>query len=195
MDTIIIILGILAILYAVVTGWKNNRLNNVVLDLKVNNSKLMDYIRERHEDVVQLQEEVGTEREKNRSLLSQKKSSETRLGQISEHLIPFLENCQHDPKNMHFLGNPIDYVVFDFDEGSITFLEVKSGNSKASKRQKTVKNIVKSGRVFYEEIRINEKGIRNRVVGTNDGPVFSATIKDAGIVALDEDDDDNSGQS
>jgi predicted Holliday junction resolvase-like endonuclease len=74
--------------------------------------------------------------------------------------VPFLDACPYDPKNLHFLGNPIDYVCFDFDQGSITFLEVKSGNSKPSKRQKTVKNIIKAGRVFYDEIRINEKGVR-----------------------------------
>lgn len=147
-----------------------------VFNLSLENSQLKDVSKELQNNVLFLQEEVGQEREKNRSLLSQKKSSETRLGQISEHLIPFLENCKHDPKNMHFLGNPIDYVVFDFDEGSITFLEVKSGNSKASKRQKTVKNIVKTGRVFYEEIRINEKGVRNRVIGL-DG-VGSSHIED-----------------
>ena len=69
---------------------------------------------------------------------------------------------------MHFLGNPIDYIVFDFDDGKITFLEVKSGNSKPSKRQKIIKNIIKSGRIAYEEIRINERGVRTKVVSGED---------------------------
>lgn len=111
------------------------------------------------DELFRTQAQLGDEREKNKKLLSQKKSSETRLGQISEHLIPFLRNCPYDPKDLHFLGNPIDYVAFDFDEGSITFIEIKSGNSRTSKRQKTVKNIIKTGRVYYDEIRINEKGI------------------------------------
>lgn len=137
--------------------------NKEVIDTKVQNTQLRDTNKALQGDVINLQEELGTEREKNRFLLSQKKSSETRLGQISEHLVPFLEGCTHEPKNMHFLGNPIDYVVFDFDQGAITFLEVKSGNSKASKRQKTIKNIIKSGRIYYEEIRINEKGVKNKI--------------------------------
>lgn len=145
--------------------YRSSTVKDRYLKALVENEQLKNSTKEIQTDLLDLQEELGQEREKNRSLLSQKKSSETRLGQISEHLIPFLENCQHDPKSMHFLGNPIDYVVFDFDQGAITFLEVKSGNSKASKRQKTVKNIVKSGRIFYEEIRINEKGVRNRVIG------------------------------
>lgn len=138
--------------------------NKKVFNLSLENSQLKDISKELQNNVLTLQEEVGTEREKNRYLLSQKKSSETRLGQISEHLVPFLANCPYNPKNLHFLGNPIDYLVFDFDQGIITFLEVKSGNSKASKRQKTVKNIIKTGRIFYDEIRINEKGVRHRSV-------------------------------
>jgi predicted Holliday junction resolvase-like endonuclease len=139
---------------------KQIEIDNKILSMSVENQKYKDSARELQLDIVNLQEELGEEREKNRVLLSQKKSSETRLGQISEHIVPFLDACPYDPKNLHFLGNPIDYVCFDFDQGSITFLEVKSGNSKPSKRQKTVKNIIKTGRVFYDEIRINEKGIR-----------------------------------
>ena len=128
--------------------------------LVVENLKAKDELRFLHLEILNLQDELRGEREKNKTLLSQKKSSETRLGQISEHLVPFLENCPYNPKDLHFLGNPIDYVIFDFDDGKITFLEVKSGNSKPSKRQKTIKNIIKSGRIFYDEIRINERGVK-----------------------------------
>lgn len=136
-----------------------------LIDTKVLNEQLKNTNKELQADLIDSNDLIGSERERNRMLLSQKKSSETRLGQISEHLVPFLDKCKYDPKTMHFLGNPIDYVVFDFDQGEITFLEVKSGNSKPSKRQKTVKNIIKAGRVFYEEIRINEKGVKTRNVG------------------------------
>lgn len=102
------------------------------------------------------------ERDKYKKLLSQKKSSETRLGQISENLIPFLDGCPYDPKTMHFLGNPLDYLVFDLDEGKIVFLEIKSGNSRASKKQKTIKQLIQQGHVYYEEMRINEKGVKSK---------------------------------
>jgi predicted Holliday junction resolvase-like endonuclease len=138
------------------------KLNKKNLELAIKESRNMEQLRELSTDVVNLQDELGGEREKNRTLLSQKKSSETRLGQISENLVPFLENCKHDPRNMHFLGQPLDYVVFNFDEGEIVFLEIKSGNSKPSKRQKILKNIIKSGRVYYEEMRINEKGVKTK---------------------------------
>lgn len=160
--TIIAVVLVVALCYEV---YRLRRDNSNMVNTQVYNKQLELANKELQSDLLDAQDFLGNEREKNRTLLSQKKSSETRLGQISEHLVPFLSECKHDPKTMHFLGNPIDYVVFDFDQGSITFLEVKSGNSKPSKRQKTVKNIVKSGRIYYDEIRINEKGVKNRTVG------------------------------
>lgn len=144
------------------------KIENLVVDTKVLNEQLNDQNRELLINQRDLEEDLGKEREKNRVLLSQKKSSETRLGQISEHLIPMLDGNRHNPKDMHFLGNPVDYVVFDLDLGKIVFLEVKSGNSKASKRQKTIKNIIKMGRVEYEELRINEKGVKSKVIEPED---------------------------
>ena len=86
-------------------------------------------------------------------LLSQKKSSEVRLGQISEQLVPFLDKFKHDPKKAHFIGMPIDYVVFNNDE--IVFVEVKSGGSKLSKTQSEIKKIIADGKVRFETVRIN----------------------------------------
>lgn len=106
--------------------------------------------------------ELELEREKNQVVISQKKSSETRLGQITEHLVPFLDGCPYNPKDMHFLGQPIDFIVFDFDAGEITFVEVKSGNSKPSKRQKLIKHMIQAGNVRYDEIRVDQKGVRNK---------------------------------
>lgn len=100
------------------------------------------------------------EQQKFSKLLSQKKSSETRLGQIAENLVPILPECPYNPKDMHFLGNPLDFLVFDVDDGKIVFLEVKSGNSRASKKQQTLKRLIQTGRVYYEEMRINTDGIK-----------------------------------
>ena len=108
-----------------------------------------------------LEKTVFTEQERNRVILSQKKSSETRLGQIGEQLVPFLSGCPYDPKNLHFLAAPIDYIAFDYDQGEIVFLEIKTGNSKPSKRQKLIKNIIRAGKVYYADIRINEKGVKH----------------------------------
>lgn len=170
---------ILAVIILVLIGYQFYQHKKTV-QVSITNAKFNDQLKELQLEVVGLQDELGEEREKNRALLSQKKSSETRLGQISEHLVPFLDNCPYNPKDLHFLGNPIDYVIFDFDDGKITFLEVKSGNSKPSKRQKTIKNIIKSGRIFYDEIRINERGIKVKQVQNQDVVDIPEESEDAG---------------
>lgn len=102
--------------------------------------------------------DLFTEREDFKKLLSQKKSSETRLGQIGEQLVPFLDGFKYNPKDLQFIGQPIDYLVFDLDQGEIVFLEIKTGNSKLSKNQKTIRDIVKVGRVRFEQIRLGTDG-------------------------------------
>ena len=116
----------------------------------------------------ELEKKLQVEIENNKKILSQKKSSETNLGQISENLAPFLENFPYDPKDCQFLGNPLDYIVYDLDQGQIVFIEVKSGGSKPSKKQRTIKNIIQSGRVFYEEMRINNKGVKIKRAKNNE---------------------------
>ena len=85
-------------------------------------------------------------------LLSQKKSSEVRLGQISEQLAPFLDQFPYNPKKVQFLGNPIDYIYFG--ENEIAIIEVKSGNARLSKKQRQIKKLVLGGKVKWKEIRI-----------------------------------------
>ena len=93
-----------------------------IVDSKVSNKELTQALRELMLEHRNVEDELGKEREKNRTLLSQKKSSETRLGQIGEHLVPFLFGCPYNPKDLSFLGNPCDFICFDFDQGEITFI-------------------------------------------------------------------------
>jgi len=144
--------------------YRLRKVSKEIVNLKVSNEQINETNKDLTKELFDLQEELGNEREKNKSLLSQKKSSETRLGQIGEHLVPFLDGCPYNPKNLTFLGQPIDFLCFDFDQGEITLIEVKTGNSKPSKRQKIIKNIVKTGRVNYAEIRINEKGVKHKKI-------------------------------
>lgn len=88
-----------------------------------------------------------------RKLLSQKKSSEVRLGQISENLAPFLKDFKYNPKEAHFIGMPIDYIIFEEDK--IVFLEVKSGESRLSQKQTNIKRLIKEGKIEWDEMRIN----------------------------------------
>ena len=87
-------------------------------------------------------------------LLSQKKSSEVMIGLITEKLAPFLDDFNHNPEDLQFMGNPIDYVHFNRETGDVTFIEVKSGNSKLSKVQRLIRNAVNEGRVAFNEFRV-----------------------------------------
>ena len=80
-----------------------------------------------------LEKRLAEETENRRKVVSQKKSSEVRLGGIAETLAPFLDQFEFDPENCTFLGKPIDYISFADDE--ITFIEVKSGNSQLNSKQ------------------------------------------------------------
>lgn len=121
-------------------------------------------------EIQSLTSKIESEKNKAANILSQKKSSETRLGQISENLVPFLENFKYDPKTAHFLGSPLDYVIFDTEseDPAVIFLEIKTGNSKLSNSQKTIKNLVKTGKVRFEEFRLDQKGQRVKTTKNED---------------------------
>jgi predicted Holliday junction resolvase-like endonuclease len=87
-----------------------------------------------------------------KKLLNQKKSSEVVLGQISEKLVPFLKEFKYDAQKANFLGNPIDYIIFEEEE--IIFMEIKSGNSALSQKQRKIKKLVNDKKIRWEEIKI-----------------------------------------
>ena len=87
-------------------------------------------------------------------------------GQILEQVAPYLPNFPCNPEDAKFLGRPVDFIGFvtsKADENlpleerrikEIIFIEVKSGKSVLTKREKEVKNAIESGRVKYIEYRI-----------------------------------------
>ena len=102
----------------------------------------------------ELEEKLSQETESRKKVTSQKKSSEVRLGHIAEKLAPFLDDFTFDPECATFLGQPIDYIVFEDEE--ITFVEVKMGKSQLSQKQRHIRDLVKSKCVKWKEIRIKE---------------------------------------
>jgi len=90
-------------------------------------------------------------------------------GQIAEQMAPLLPGFLYRPADARFLGDPIDYVVFDGytgvrDEGAaaeeleIVLLEVKQGKSTLSPFQRGIARSVEHGRVRFEVCRIQEDG-------------------------------------
>ena len=81
-------------------------------------------------------------------------------GQVVEQLAPYLPNFPCNPADAKFLGKPVDFVCFsglsDSDTvDEVLFIEVKTGKSELSKREKEIKKAVQEGRVRYVEYRPN----------------------------------------
>jgi predicted Holliday junction resolvase-like endonuclease len=79
-------------------------------------------------------------------------------GKVHEQLIPYLPAFPYNPKDVRFLGSPVDLVVFDgLAEGRlqrIVFLEVKTGGSSLTGRERQVRDAVEAGDVEWAELRV-----------------------------------------
>ncbi|MCQ2589675.1 MAG: hypothetical protein MJ179_04550 [Treponema sp.] len=79
-------------------------------------------------------------------------------GQMIEQVAPFLPDFPCNPADVRFIGKPVDFIGFSglaendcVDE--VLLIEVKTGDSKLSGREKEIKNAVKNGRVRYVEYK------------------------------------------
>jgi len=94
-------------------------------------------------------------------------SAHTQRGQLLEKWTPFLNHPdideEWDHKDWCFLGQPIDYVVFNWYEdkqenlerGQIVMLDVKSGKSSLTTKQRRIRDLVKAGRLEWREVRLD----------------------------------------
>ena len=83
-------------------------------------------------------------------------------GQMYEQLVPHLPDFEFNPKDARFLGQPVDFVVFDgLDEGElrrIVFVEVKTGGAKLTRREALIRDAVREGRIAWKEVRSQVPG-------------------------------------
>jgi len=96
-------------------------------------------------------------------------SRSTLKGQIGEQMAPLLPGFAYEAADARFLGDPIDYVVFNGrarfgveeevgEELELVLLEIKHGQSKLSAVQRAIAEAVEAGRVRFEICRIAEDG-------------------------------------
>lgn len=90
-------------------------------------------------------------------------------GQATEHLAPYI-NSQYNPKDYKFVGDPIDYIIYDglsdikTKEDSINkivLMDIKTGKSQLNRAQRAIKKCVQEGNVEFEIYR-PEKDIKNQ---------------------------------
>ena len=97
-------------------------------------------------------------------------SRSTLKGQIAEQMAPVLPGFSYLPADARFLGDPIDYVVFNGrtnlsnngigeQDLEVVLLEVKHGLSKLTPVQRAIAEAVKAGRVRFEVAHIGADGI------------------------------------
>lgn len=79
-------------------------------------------------------------------------------GKVHEQLVPYLPGFPYNPKDVRFLGSPIDLVIFDgLAEGrvrQIVFVEVKTGGSSLTCRERSVRDVIQAGEVEWAELRV-----------------------------------------
>ena len=82
-------------------------------------------------------------------------------GQLAEQIAPFLPGFPCNPGDARFIGKPVDFIAFpglteDNKVHEVLLIEVKTGKSALSGREKEVRRAVSEGRVRYVEYRAGE---------------------------------------
>lgn len=112
---------------------------------------------------LELQHQQALDQAKKRSVNT---SRAVLKGKMAEQLAPILPEFQYLPSDAKFLGDPIDYVIFDgysdFRDGDgtaedieVILLDIKSGGARLSKGQHAIAQAIQAGRVRFETLRID----------------------------------------
>jgi len=134
---------------------------------------LQDELGEKKGEINALSEELEGEMDKNEEKAQEIKkqkgraaSAHTTKGQILEKWCPFIEHPEIDPdweaKNWTFMGQPIDYIIFDWRndktinlaDGKVVMLDVKSGKSQLTTKQRRIRDLIQAGKVEWRTIRL-----------------------------------------
>ena len=104
-------------------------------------------------------------------------------GKIGEQMAPLLEEfySKYDLADARFIGQPIDYIIFknltnlkeeienkvppaERSEIEIVLADIKTGGSQLNTEQRKIRNAVKDGQIFWDEIRIEMPGEEEELV-------------------------------
>lgn len=85
-------------------------------------------------------------------------SERVRLGQVGENFAAFHDQFPYSRQNAKALFQPIDLICFEDDE--IIFIDVKTGNSQLSTKQRKIRDNIREGNVRFEIHRLDETGYR-----------------------------------
>jgi predicted Holliday junction resolvase-like endonuclease len=105
---------------------------------------------------LQEREEELKQRIKNATKKAQATTKAVNIGKNLEKILPTMADFKWVVPDSRFLGDPIDLITFNGlsqnKVNSISFIEVKSGNAKTSKRQKSIGTAIEDHKVFYKDV-------------------------------------------
>lgn len=87
-------------------------------------------------------------------------------GKMAEQLAPLFPEFHYLPSDAKFMGDPIDYVIFDgytdFRDGDgraedieVILVDIKSGQARLTQGQQAIADAIEAGRVRFETVRID----------------------------------------
>jgi predicted Holliday junction resolvase-like endonuclease len=96
-------------------------------------------------------------------------SRRTIKGKIAEQLAPILAGFPYLPSDSHFIGDPVDYIVFNgytefkdchssSDNLELVLIDIKHNQAQLSAGQKQIAKAIEAGKVRFETIRISDEG-------------------------------------
>ena len=104
-----------------------------------------------------IEKKVETEKEIRKDAID--KSQSVTMGKMTEHMVPYLPGFGFNPTDARFIGSPIDLVVFDGlgdgDVRKIVFVEIKTGISTLSTRERIVRDAIIAGKIEWMEVKVN----------------------------------------
>jgi len=96
------------------------------------------------------------------------RSRSTLKGRISEQMAPLLPEFPFASADARFIGNPIDFVVFDGytkvkdekgDSINVVLVEVKKGKGKLTREETLIRRAVEEGRVSWRTIFLKDEEV------------------------------------
>lgn len=103
------------------------------------------------------------EREKaiRKAAIAQSRSVVT--GKVAEQFVPFIEGFGLNPRDLRFIGSPIDFVCFEgLSEGKlarVVLIEVKSGKSgRLTTRERAIRDAIDRGAVAFRVCHVGGRG-------------------------------------
>jgi predicted Holliday junction resolvase-like endonuclease len=81
-------------------------------------------------------------------------------GKVAEQLAPLLPEFKYNPSDARFLGDPIDYIIFEnLHKGgeepiNIVLLDVKTGKASLNRNERLIENAANERRIKFETLQL-----------------------------------------